>query len=426
MKLLFSALLALGSLTFALAHEEHGGGGGGGSGSNGPFDSMNVTLRAQLDFTALGHTGKWGNVVEGWRDPLSGRDYALMGLTNSTVFVDVTNPDSPSVLGYLPSHTGDSTWRDIKVYQNRAYVVSDSNGSHGMQVFDLTQLRGLSADKTRAFSETAHYNGVGRTHTISVNEVTGYAILNGTDRDSGGLHVVDLNVSSPTYLQKVGGFSSDGYTHEAQSWIYNGPDTTYQGREIAFAANEDTLTIVNMGVVSSMQQISRTTYPNRGYTHQGWLTEDHRFWVFNDELDERNISGSTRTRTHVFNVEDLDNPTYVGFYQHDTVSIDHNLYIVGDYAYLSNYSAGLRILHLHDVGSLDIHEEGYFDTYPGLDTDTQFIGSWDNYPFFGPDKILISDINSGLFIVSATTVPEPATMLGLGALGLLALRRRKR
>ncbi|MBX3097279.1 MAG: choice-of-anchor B family protein [Fimbriimonadaceae bacterium] len=424
MKVSFCVLALTLSTSVVLAHG--GEEGSDQAGSDGPFPSQNVQLRAHLNFEALGHPGATGNVVEGWRDPSTGREYALMGLSNGTVFVDITNADNPDVLGYLPSHTGNSLWRDIKVYQNRAYVVSDNNGAHGMQVFDLTQLRGLDRNLSRTFAETAHYGGVTRGHTISVNEQTGYAIISGSNRDNGGLHVVDIrDPSSPTYLTKAGGFSSDGYTHEAQSWVYQGPDSTYTGLEIGFAANEDTLTVVNMSNMAGMTQISRTGYSGAGYTHQGWLTEDHRYWIFNDELDERNAGEGSFVKTHVFNVEDLDNPRYVGFYQHDTVSIDHNVYIVGEYAYMSNYSTGLRIMHIHDPENLVFHQTGFIDTYPAGDTSMQFVGSWDNYPFLSQHKILVSDINSGLFIVRATTVPEPATMIGLGALGLVALRRRK-
>ena len=54
-------------------------------------------------------------------------------------FVDVTDPTHPVYLGNLPTQTGNSLWRDIKVYRNYAFIVSEASG-HGMQVFDLTQL----------------------------------------------------------------------------------------------------------------------------------------------------------------------------------------------------------------------------------------------------------------------------------------------
>ena len=41
-----------------------------------------------------------------------------------------------------------TTWRDMKVVNDHVFIISESN-EHGMQVFDLTQLRDLSADNTR-------------------------------------------------------------------------------------------------------------------------------------------------------------------------------------------------------------------------------------------------------------------------------------
>ena len=81
----------------------------------------------------------------GWTDPLDGKEYAIVALDNGTAFVDITVPTSPIYLGRLNSQTGSSLWRDVKVYNNHAYIVSDSNGNHGMQIFDLTKLRSVAS-----------------------------------------------------------------------------------------------------------------------------------------------------------------------------------------------------------------------------------------------------------------------------------------
>lgn len=54
-------------------------------------------------------------------------------MADGTSFVDVTEPTSPKVLGFLPTHAGAPViWRDVKVYDNHAFIVSESQG-HGMQ-----------------------------------------------------------------------------------------------------------------------------------------------------------------------------------------------------------------------------------------------------------------------------------------------------
>ena len=90
---------------------------------------------------------------------------------------------------------------------------------------------------------------------------------------------------------------------------YIGPDGQYAGKEIAFACNENTVTIVDVTDPTDATELAAEGYSTSAYTHQGWLTEDHRYFVVGDELDE--TSSGTNTRTYFFNVEDLNNPFLV-------------------------------------------------------------------------------------------------------------------
>ncbi|GIR50180.1 MAG: hypothetical protein CM15mP58_22770 [Burkholderiaceae bacterium] len=74
---------------------------------------------------------------------VDGREYAIIGLDNGTAFIDITIPNLPVIIGKLPTQTEDSSWRDIKVFGNYAYIVSEAD-NHGMQVFDLTHLRDIT------------------------------------------------------------------------------------------------------------------------------------------------------------------------------------------------------------------------------------------------------------------------------------------
>ena len=105
-------------------------------GSAADFACSGVSLRARVPLDRM--NGTVGNDIWGWFDTTTGNEYALVGMTDGTAFVDVTNPENPVFLGRLPTQTQSSTWRDIKVYQDHAYVVADNAGAHGMQVFDLT------------------------------------------------------------------------------------------------------------------------------------------------------------------------------------------------------------------------------------------------------------------------------------------------
>ena len=367
-----------------------------GIGGTGPFEHENMDLLGHLWLDQIG--GGPGNILGndcwGWTDPQTGKEYAIVGLSHGTSFVDISVPTDPQYLGRLPTQANNSTWRDMKVYNNHVFVVSDANSTHGMQVFDLTQLRNVNPGSPQTFSNTALYSGIGSAHNIAINEDTGYAYIVGSNQASGGLHVVDI--SSPASPVFAGNFSADGYTHDAQIVIYNGPDSSYVGREIAFNSNEDTLTIVDVTNKSSMTQISRTGYPQDAYSHQCWLTEDQRYLYLCDELDE--YSTVTPTRTHIWDLLDLDNPFYVGFYSGTTTAIDHNIYVKGDFAYLSNYSAGLRILEINPADQTQLTEVAFFDTYV-TDNDNDFDGSWSVYPYFESGSIFINDRQNGLFVV---------------------------
>ncbi|MGH3056495.1 MAG: choice-of-anchor B family protein, partial [Gaiellaceae bacterium] len=103
---------------------------------------------------------------------------------------------------------------------------------------------------------------------------------------------------------------------------------------------------------TSPTQLARVGYGAEGvgYTHQGWLTEDNKYFVFGDETDETNFA--LNTRTLVMDVQDLKNIFLAGTYiSPHTAAIDHNQYIIGDLTYQANYFAGSRILRMHDLAT---------------------------------------------------------------------------
>ena len=369
----------------------------------GIYPCDNVDLEAFLPLADIGGTSpaSAANDIWGWTDPVTGREYAIIGLVFGTSFVDITDPALPVYLGELPTHGPfGAPWRDIKVRDDHAFIVSEALG-HGMQVFDLTQLRGLSGPPV-TFTETAHYNGVGSSHNIVINEDTGFAYIvgaggSGPSACSGGLHMVDI--ASPASPVFAGCFSADGYTHDAQCVVYSGPDVTHQGREICLASNEDTLTIVDVTDKSNPVQLSRTGYAGADYTHQGWLTDDQEYFLLDDELDETTLGHNTRTR--VFDVRDLDAPRLVGFHDGTTAAIDHNLYVKGNRVYQANYRSGLRILDISGVSTASLTEVGFFDIYPADDA-AQFNGAWSNYPYFDSGVVVVSGIEQGLFVLRPT------------------------
>jgi choice-of-anchor B domain-containing protein len=378
------------------------------------FDCRDADLVAFLPKSAIGaKRGTLLNDLWGWTDSASGREFAIVGRTDGTSFVEVTDPANPKYLGDLPLHAGarPNIWRDMKVYKNHAFIVADGAGPHGMQIFDLTQLLGVTTPQT--FRETAHYDQIASAHNIVINEATGFAYPVGNSMGGttcgGALHMVDIR--EPTKPKFSGcfadpslGMQRTGYTHDAQCVVYQGPDSRYHGRELCFTSSEIALGIADVTDKASPKAISTAAYPNVAYSHQGWLTDDHRYFFLDDEGDE--LAGTApRTRTVVFDLTDLEDPVVAKEFYGNTAASDHNLYVKGRYMYQSNYVAGLRVVDVSDPTTPV--EVGYFDTVPVGENLPGFSGSWSNYPYFKSGVVAATSMREGFFLVRY----QPSTVL---------------
>jgi choice-of-anchor B domain-containing protein len=347
-----------------------------------------VTVMSLTDIEA----GQNTNDIWGWVSPITGNEYALVGTANGTSFVDITNPLEPVHLGFLPTHTTPSLWRDVEAYNNYAFVGSEAGG-HGLQIMNLLQLDNV-ANPPVVFEEDAWYGGFGNSHTINIDPASGILMALGSGTFNGGPHIVD--VQDPLNPALLGGFDADGYTHDGFLLTYNGPDADKQGKLIAVLCNEDALTVADCTDPQDCILIDTYTYPQTGYVHQGWFTKDLRYFLVNDELDEMNFGNGTRT--HMFDLQDLDNLEYLGFHESENPSIDHNLYIQDQFVYESNYRSGVRIFDASRVADSELHPVGYFDLFPAND-DQLFSGTWSNYPFLPSGVNIATSMYTGFFIL---------------------------
>lgn len=371
------------------------------------FSCDAVDLVSFLPVTELGAARGIGlNDIWGWTDETTGREYVIIGRNDGTSFVDLTDAAHPRYLGDLPMTAGAraSTWRDMKVYKDHAYIVADGAGQHGVQVFDLARLRGLVAPQ--AFTEDFLYTRVASAHNMVINEETGFGYVVGSsgggETCGGGLHMLDLRQpKNPTFAgchaDIKSGRSGTGYSHDAQCLIYRGPDADYAGREICIGSNETALSLADVTDKSATKVIATASYPKVAYAHQGWFSEDQRFFFSNDEGDE---GKGDPTRTLVWDMSDLDDPVLVKEYFATTMDTDHNLYVRGNYMYQSNYGAGFRILDVSNPA--EPREVGFFNT------DTQGGGaSWSNYPYFKSGVIAVTGMGTGVYFLKKREAPIP-------------------
>ncbi len=376
------------------------------------FGCSRVDILSFLPIDAIGGgRGTQTNDVWGWTDPQTDREYALVGRTDGTAFVDVTDPVNPSYWGNLPRTRGSqiNVWRDVKVFQNHAFVVADGAGQHGMQVFDLTRLRDVRG-RPEEFEPDALYEEIASAHNVAINEDTGIAYHLGSNSGGescgGGLHMIDINEPTrPAFMgcfQDIGtGRQGTGYVHDAMCIVYDGPDAEHIGKEICFGSNETALSISDVTDKGNPVSLASATYPNAAYAHQGWISEDQRHFYMNDELDESaarrgGAPAMEGTRTLIWDVSDLDDPILAKEHFGETPATDHNLYIKGNLMYQSNYVSGLRILNISDP--VNPFEVGFLDTVPGTES-VALDGSWSNYPFFESGTIVVSSKREGVFLV---------------------------
>ena len=381
------------------------------------YSCLNYNLMGYVSLEEM--DAQAGNYCWGWTDLSTGREYAIMGVNNGTAFIDITDSTNPLYLGKLPTATVDSSWRDMKVYNDYVYIVSEAS-DHGLQVFNLAKLRNV--ETVKVFSADFIYNQYGQAHNIAINEDSGYAYTAGARTK--GIHA--LNLSSPLDPQLELEAPEFGYSHDAQIVTYKGPDQDYFGKEIYFGSNQNKVVVVDVTNKSEPKLISSFFYDHQ-YTHQSWLTEDHKYALLGDELDELDSSYDlkvdAKTRTVIIDLSDLDNPVHHFDYYSENKAIDHNGYVKGNEFFLASYTAGLRIIDISNIDQKYIIETGFFNTYndhnkdglnyqgtfknqdPGDDHDGKkgntdaFNGAWSVYPYFKSGNIIISDINSGLFIV---------------------------
>ncbi|MEK9508857.1 choice-of-anchor B family protein [Gemmatimonadota bacterium Y43] len=371
------------------------------------FDCTDIELYAYIPGSMLTAPerarGVRANDNWGWTDAETGREYALVGRNDGTSFIDITDPTQPRLIGDLPKTPNtprSQLWRDIKTYKDHAFIVADGAGAHGMQVFDLTRLRDVR-DAPVVFEPDLLYRGEGSnvvesTHNVIINEETGFAYL--TSRGCAGMHMIDITEPlSPTFV----GCSEPGGTHDAQCVVYRGPHDEYHEREICLRMSGSRFQISDVTDKDNPVELSNATHPNPAYMHQGWLTDDHRYFIMNDESDV--IAGNVETtRTLVWDLEDLEDPVLAREFFGSLPASAHNLYVKGDFTYQANYKYGLHILDTSDP--MNPVEVGMFDTAP-YGSGAGFGGAWSTYPFFDSGAILVTSMQEGLFVVKKRTRP---------------------
>ncbi|RME29598.1 MAG: choice-of-anchor B family protein, partial [Candidatus Zixiibacteriota bacterium] len=319
------------------------------------LDSMTVTTSSS----------DGGSDIWGWQAP-DGREYAIMGVTDGFVFVDVA---TGQIVQRVIDDCGNAgSWRDFKTYQHYCYAVTECSGAgRGVQIIDMAGLPNSIRDLGLfATTATTHW------HNIGIDTVRGFAYL---ASQNDGFEVLDLsNPEQPVSL----GFVNTGGCHD----LYADNDTVWVAESF-----QPFFSVWDMTNKGNPTRIAHVSIPNAGFVHEIWVNADRTLAITTEETPGKTVK--------IWDIQNLGNVQLLGEYLGPS-NLAHNAYLIGDTAYLSHYQSGVVALDLTDpTNPVEIDR---FDTYPPGEN-SGFAGCWGIFPFTSSGKIYASNLSGGVLFV---------------------------
>jgi choice-of-anchor B domain-containing protein len=343
---------------------------------------LHLTGYAQLNATQVSHLPYDVDLsnIWGWTAP-DGTEYALVGVQNGTSIVSLADPANPVEVFLIPGQS--SSWREVRTFGNFAYVGTDQPGTtDGLLIIDLTNLPN-SAPYYHWNPDLPGMGVLNRIHTVNIDEF-GVLYLNGSNLNSGGVIFVDVatNPTSPIYLGK----GPAQYTHDSY-----GRDNILYSAELY----DGTMTIYDIHDKNNVILLGEQPTPN-AFTHNIWLSDNSNTAYTTDERPSAYVAA--------YDISDLSNIVELDRFRPaatlSTTVIPHNVYVLNDWLIVSYYTDGCIIVDASRPDNLV--EVGNFDTYFG--PHGGFSGAWGVYPYFPSGTIIVSDINTGLWVLSPNYV----------------------
>jgi choice-of-anchor B domain-containing protein len=321
--------------------------------------SENVIFHSNLDEHAQ-YNDIWGYTAP------NGDEYALLGVNTGLAVINIVDPSNPYETGFFSGAASD--WRDIKTYGHYAYVTNESSG--GLMIVDL-------ADPENPVQRPS-YTGFSTAHNLYIDVPSARCFIAGSNLGNGGVRI--LSLANPLSPAPVGQWETT-YLHD----VYVSGNRLY-GSAI-YAETLYILNITNPGSITTLATIGN--YP-AAFTHNAWATADDQLVMTTDETS----SSSCR----LWDISNLGSIFQTDAYKPNASTIPHNTHIEGDFAYISHYTLGVKIVDISNPS--DIVEAGSWDTYPANDG-SSYSGCWGVFPFFqtNPDLLVASDISTGLYVL---------------------------
>ncbi|HMQ49563.1 MAG TPA: choice-of-anchor B family protein [Saprospiraceae bacterium] len=317
-----------------------------------------------------------------WGLAINGHEYAIIGSTAGTHFIDVTDPTQPFEAHFVAGaqQGGVVVHRDYHDYNGYLYAVCDE-GASSLQIIDF---RGLP-DAIEVVYDSA--TKIQTAHNIFIDTATAKLYVFAMDGGPQGYSAMRIyDISDPLNLVYRGEFNNFGGLQVGH--VHDG----YVRDDIAFLNSGGSgFAIMNFADPSTPEAIATLTdYPFRGYNHSGWLSDDARYYYMADENHGYDLK--------ILDVSDPCELQVVGTFDAEVAnvtSIPHNQLVACNYLYVSYYYDGLRVYDISDPVNPELTL--YYDTYSAANG-SNYKGAWGVFPFLPSGNILISDMQSGLFV----------------------------
>lgn len=307
----------------------------------------------------------------------NGNEYALVGRVDGVSIFDLTDPSTPVEVASIPGTL--SVWRDLKIFQDHAYVSNDDAG--GLLIIDLSTLPNAVNYKDTVM------DGIDHAHNIYIED--GHLYMVGVGNSAmptgfnGGMVIYDLR-NDPWDPQFVGAYT-DRYVHD----VYVRGNRAYNGE-----IDDGLLTILDLTNKANPSVLGFTDYPD-SYTHNTWLNDAGNVCFTTDELKEAYV--------YAWDVTDPTSITLLDGIRSslsEGLATPHNVHVLNDFLITSYYKDGIQLVDA--TRPTNLVEVGHYDTSPmeGGGTD----GCWGAYPFLPSGLVLATDIQEGFFVLQPTYI----------------------
>jgi choice-of-anchor B domain-containing protein len=313
------------------------------------------------------------NDIWGYTDE-DGNEYALVGKHYGFGIVDVT--DGSTLNEVFNVFDEQTTWRDIKVWNNHAYVTCEC--SSGLLIVDMTPLP-QSSSLNYTYWKSGDTFEFSSAHNIFIDE-NGVAYIFGANVGKGGAIMLDLT-QDPMDPVEIGIYDEE-YFHDG---VARG-DTLWGG-----AVYIGDVQVVDVSDKAEPELMSSWKTPN-AFTHNMWFSDDNNYLFTTDEVTNGSIAS--------YDVSNIFNPKEIDIWQpQDTGIIPHNTHFINDFLVTSHYTIGINIIDVKRPNNMI--ETGRYDTSPSYNYEG-FHGCWGAYPWLPSGKILATDIETGLYVFQPT------------------------